>query len=179
MSKIKQIGNDIEQSIKESKLKDSSGIRYSNNMLQFEKFDELMESNKNAPRWLKIPQVAEIVVETLHIHDSKKYNLIAYCLMPTHVHLILRPLLKNDKEPFTLSEIMHSIKTYTANECNKNLGRTGQFWSHESYDHTIRDNRDFINQIEYLVNNPVKAGLVESAEDWLYTWITNDIDLII
>ncbi|MAU00364.1 MAG: hypothetical protein CL608_24750 [Anaerolineaceae bacterium] len=61
---------------------------------------------------------------------------------------------------------MHSLKRYTAVEANKVLGRQGQFWQHESYDHIVRDEAELQRIRQYVLNNPVKAGLVDSAEQW-------------
>jgi hypothetical protein len=67
-----------------------------------------------------------------------------------------------------LSQIMHSLKSYTANEANKLLSRTGQFWQHESYDHWVRDDHELARIVEYIARNPVNAGLAENAQDWPY-----------
>ncbi|MCF7913419.1 MAG: hypothetical protein K9M99_12905, partial [Candidatus Cloacimonetes bacterium] len=83
------------------------------------------------------------------------------------LHLILEPCMKDDRW-LSIAEIMHSFKGYTANECNKILGRKGQFWQHGHYDHAIRDDKDYNYQVNYIKNNPVKAGLVEHWEDWDY-----------
>jgi hypothetical protein len=83
--------------------------------------------------------------------------------MPNHVHAVLTP-----KGPYTLSSILHSWKSFTANKANSILGREGQsFWQRESYDHLVRDEDDFIRVCNYTLNNPVKAGLCHKAEEWL------------
>ena len=64
---------------------------------------------------------------------------------------------------------MHSISSYTANECNKLLGRSGAFWEDESYDHCPRDGTEVVRIVEYLEMNPVKAGLVSKPEDWPFS----------
>jgi putative transposase len=102
--------------------------------------------------------------------------------MSNHVHVVFQPFLderslsvKKDaarlayesKDP-PLDVIMHSLKSYTANEANKILSRSGAFWETESYDHVIR------NSIEYyrvkVLNNPVKAGLVKDWREWPWSW---------
>jgi REP element-mobilizing transposase RayT len=76
--------------------------------------------------------------------------------MPNHVHAVLQPMPGHD-----LPEILHSWKSYTAKEINQMLGVKGQLWEAEYYDHLIRDERDFEAQIEYVLANPMKAGLRE------------------
>ena len=54
----------------------------------YKKFDALLDKSTNGPFWLRNPAVAAIVLKALHSHDSKSYDLLAYCIMPNHVHLI-------------------------------------------------------------------------------------------
>ena len=68
-----------------------------------------------------------------------------------------------------LAEIMHSLKSYTANRCNRILGRTGPFWQDESYDHWVRDEDELVRVIEYVENNPVKAGLVTDPAEFVFS----------
>jgi REP element-mobilizing transposase RayT len=67
-----------------------------------------------------------------------------------------------------LAGIMHSLKSYTANEANKLLKRTGQFWQHESYDHWVRDEEELERIVDYIVWNPVKAKLVAKPHQWYF-----------
>ncbi len=78
--------------------------------------------------------------------------------------------------PFeTLSKIMHSIKSFTAHEINKMLNRKGKVWQNESYDRAIRNEDEFLEKLNYIANNPIKASLARQYEDykWLYIkgWI--------
>jgi REP element-mobilizing transposase RayT len=114
--------------------------------------------------YLKDERIAEIVKENLLYHEGKKYSLFAWVIMPNHVHYFVRQI-----PPFTLAEVTHSNKSYTAHAANKVLGRSGQFWVHESFDRYIRSEKHFLKTIEYIKNNPVKAGLCEKASDWKYS----------
>jgi putative DNA methylase len=67
-----------------------------------------------------------------------------------------------------LSTIMHSLKSYTANEANKVLERSGRFWQRESYDHWVRDEPELVRIAEYIANNAVSANLAANAWDWPY-----------
>jgi REP element-mobilizing transposase RayT len=114
--------------------------------------------------YLKDSRIAEIVQENLLHHAGKKYKLYAWAIMPNHLHYLITPIL-----PFTLAEITHSNKSYTAHEANKILNRSGQFWFHESFDRYIRDENHFLQTIAYIENNPVKAGLCEKNSDWKFS----------
>jgi REP element-mobilizing transposase RayT len=70
----------------------------------------------------------------------------------------------------TLGVIMKSLKGYTAHEANRLLGRKGEFWEAESYDHFVRDDTELARIINYVLNNPVKAGLVKDWRDWKWNW---------
>ncbi len=113
--------------------------------------------------WLRIREIATIVQDTLIYHHGREYILVAWVIMPNHVHLLLRPMPGKH-----LPKIMHSIKSYSAQRANKELNRKGQFWQHESFDRYIRNQRHFLNVIHYIETNPVKAGLCSTAGEWLF-----------
>lgn len=108
-------------------------------------------------------RVAEVVQNALLHFDNDRYRLWAWVVMPNHVHLILTP----DQE-HSLSQIMHSLKSYTALQVNKILETSGSFWQPDYFDRFIRDGRHFAAAIAYVENNPVKAGLCIRPEDWLF-----------
>jgi REP element-mobilizing transposase RayT len=115
--------------------------------------------------FLRLPEVAELVSGALKFFLGQRYDLPAWVVMPNHVHAVVHPL-----PGHTLSDIEHSWKSYTASEANKLLSRTGQtFWQSESFDHLIRDDDDHARCCQYVVNNPVSAGLCERSEDWRWS----------
>ena len=69
-----------------------------------------------------------------------------------------------------MSTIMHSLKRRTAREANQLLNREGDFWQHENYDHSVRDDKERLRIVNYVLSNPVKAGLVYRPEDWEWTY---------
>ena len=105
-------------------------------------------------------QNAELVANALKHFDGTRYDLLAWCIMPNHVHVILK-LAKGEE----LDKILHSWKSFTSHEINKLNGTSGSIWQKESYDHLIRDGKDFRNQIDYVLNNPTKAGF--SIWQWI------------
>lgn len=113
--------------------------------------------------FLANPSVAGIVASSIKFHAGKKYDLHAWVLMPNHGHLMLTPRAK-----MHLPDIMHSIKSYSAQMANKLLGRSGQFWQHESFDRYIRNRRHFNAVVRYIEMNPVNAGLCGKPEEWKF-----------
>lgn len=114
--------------------------------------------------YLRDPRVAEMVQNSLLFHDRKKYRLAAWVVMPNHCHMLCTPCAEH-----RLSEIMHSLKSYTANKANKMLLRSGRFWQKEYFDRFMRNARHFARTVTYIENNPVKAGLCERPEDWPFS----------
>ena len=84
--------------------------------------------------------------------------------MPNHIHLIIYKL----KKP--LYKIMQVLKGFTAHEINKTVNRKGKFWHAESYDNVVRSRNELHNKIQYVLNNPVKAGLIRDREGWRYSY---------
>ena len=112
---------------------------------------------------LKNDNVAKIVHDAIFFYHGKKYNVISWCIMPNHVHVLIE-VMKN----ISLSSILHSWRSFSSNEINKVLNRSGRLWMPEYFDRFIRDNDHFNNVVDYIHNNPVKAGLVKEATD--YKW---------
>ncbi len=134
----------------------------------FGKWDQALDQG-SGPDWLRNPAVAALIADNLHFHDGTRYELIVYCLMPNHVHVVLRPL-PNGELTYPLAQIMHTMKGYTAGRANRLLGQSGAFWQHESYDHVVRDADELDRIVAYVVNNPVKAGLATEWQEWPWTY---------
>ena len=103
---------------------------------------------------LREERASAIIADALKHFNGERYKLGAWVVMPNHVHAIITPL-----KGFDLSEILHSWKSYSAHEINRLLGRTGQLWQRESYDHIVRNERALFKIEEYIDQNPAKAGI--------------------
>lgn len=133
-------------------------------------FDSTLDRAATGPTWLKQPEIAAIILESLHFLNRQYYDLDVFCVMSNHIHAVFSPLRQENGEYVALQRILHSLKRYTAREANKHLQRSGSFWQRESYDHFVRDERELNRIRKYVLNNPVKAGLVDEAEKWPYSW---------
>lgn len=103
---------------------------------------------------------AQIVAGALKHFDAQRYDLIAWVVMPNHVHVLLTP-----RPGFDLGKILHSWKSFSAHEINKRTGRSGEVWQHETYDHIVRDPESLWHFAKYIVDNPRQAGVqVEHVE---------------
>ena len=106
-------------------------------------------------------RISRIVEGNLHYFDGQRYRLLARVVMPNHVHVLIETV-----PGHPMSAVVQSWKSFTAKEANKLLRRTGVFWQPEYFDRAIRDERHFVSAVQYIHNNPVKAGLASRAEDW-------------
>ena len=104
--------------------------------------------------FLRDERIAAVMQNTLKHFDGERYQLICWCIMPNHVHVLIEV-----NEGWSLSRIMHGWRSYTANEANRILGRTGKFWMEEYYDRYIRNDNHLQKTINYILNNPANAGL--------------------
>lgn len=136
----------------------------------FAKWDDALDQAQTGELYLREPEVAATVANSIRFHDGEWFDVIAYCIMPNHVHLVIVPFEKTKNQEYSLSEILHNIKRNSAKQSNKILGRTGDFWQHESYDHFIRNDAELERVVKYVLHNPVKAGLCSEWTDWHWSY---------
>ena len=126
-------------------------------------------------RW-RLPQVAKwLTLESCVRADGRKYKLYAVVVMPDHVHLICLPL-ADENGSISIPEITRTIKSESAHRINRALGRTGRVWQDESFDHVLRGDESLRKKTLYILENPVRAGLVMRVED--YPWLWWDKELV-
>lgn len=124
---------------------------------------------------LKRDDCANLVFDAWKFFDGERYDLLAYVVMPSHVHLLIKTY-----EEFSLESVIHSWKSFTAHEMLKILGEERRLkedetstlpgiWQRQYWDRFIRDEKHFHRAISYIHENPVKAGLCENAEDWKWS----------
>jgi REP element-mobilizing transposase RayT len=106
--------------------------------------------------WLKLSEIAAVVQDALLHFDGERYRLLAWTVMPNHVHVLIEPL-----GNYAVGEVVSSWKRFSARMANRALGRSGSFWQDDYWDTYIRNERHLASTIAYIENNPVKAGLVK------------------
>ncbi|MCO5053605.1 MAG: transposase [Verrucomicrobiae bacterium] len=115
--------------------------------------------------WLSKPEIADLVAAALKHFAGPRYELRAWVVMPNHVHAVVWPL-----PGHTLSDILHSWKSFTSSKASQLLHRKHQeFWQTESFDHWIRDDEEHARLVAYVENNPVKARLCKAPGDWKWS----------
>ncbi len=125
--------------------------------------DRLLDRSDCGPRYLRQPEIAGAIVQAIHDGQTRfqRYQIHAFVVMPNHVHLLVTPQVN-------ARQWLGPLKGFTASQANRLLGRSGPCWQDESYDHLVRNDREFAKIINYVEQNPVRAGLVESPEE--YPW---------
>jgi putative transposase len=143
----------------------------------FKRYDDYLDQGQGE-RWLANPDVAQVVYEQIKALHPKYYYLYACCVMPTHVHLLADtkdipppPPTKDGKQRTPLSHALFLLKGRSARLSNQILNRKGAFWRHESYDHVVRDEKEFERILGYILNNPVKAGLANTWQEYPFLYL--------
>jgi putative transposase len=108
------------------------------------------------------PFERKIVAETLEHFEDSRYRLFAYVVMDDHVHVVIQPASK-----FTLEQIVHSWKSFSANRLQRESERVGVVWQQESFDRIVRDENEWLEKIQYVMNNPRKRWPAVSDYPWV------------
>jgi putative transposase len=136
---------------------------------KFVTYDTLLDASPKV-RWFEDTRLASIARDALHWGDECRYDLIAYVVMPNHVHWVFTPLAswKAQGGRHRLA-ITAAFKAHTALACNRLLNRRGRFWQAESYDRVVRNADELARIVRYVEHNPVRAGLCARAEEWEFS----------
>lgn len=124
------------------------------------RIEEFLDAGHGAC-WLRQPEVAALVEGALGHFDGERYRLLAWCVMPNHVHALIETF-----EGFPLADVLHSWKSYTSRRASRRIGRSGEFWQREYLDRYVRDAEHYLAVVAYIEENPVKAGLSKVKTDW-------------
>ena len=113
---------------------------------------------------LENPVAREIVEAALLYFDGIRYRLLAWCVMPNHLHAVM------EQAPDSpLGGIVKSWKTFTTLRVNAAMATSGPLWALDYFDRYVRSERQLANTIAYVEANPVRAGLVKDARDWQHS----------
>ena len=122
--------------------------------------DRLLDSAAIGPLYLRRLEIAQMVVDAIRYRDPGHYALHSFAVMPNHVHLLITPRVP-------VSQLMHSLKRFTARIGNQILGLTRKpFWQDESYGRLVRNHQEFERIVAYIEMNPVRAGIVTAPEQF-------------
>ncbi|MBT3231933.1 MAG: transposase [Calditrichaeota bacterium] len=121
------------------------------------------------------PECRKITLDALKFFHLSRILLHIAVVMPDHVHAIMHPLEKSSGNWHELSDILKTIKGYSARKINEHLQRNGQVWQPESHDRILRNESEFLEKWNYIFENPIRAEIVELPEDYEYTFIPDSV----
>jgi putative transposase len=149
----------------------SGGFRfYERNLPHFEQPGGYYFITFNAVKLIELSGEAKnIVFNSIKFHSDKKYILYFFVVMGTHVHIVMQPKEETNEKLYSLAQITHSIKSYSAHQIRKLMQNEGSIWQDENYDRVVRDEADYLEKMNYIIYNPMKAGLVEEPQK--YKWL--------
>ena len=125
--------------------------------------DEALDRGEG-PDWLSDATCADIVAEALKFFDGERYRMLAWVVMPNHVHVLVKQM-----DGWPLSMMVKSWKSFTARKINRHLGRAGALWAPDYFDRFMRDEGQVIATMHYIEANPVKAGLCAEPTNWRWS----------
>ena len=120
-------------------------------------------------RWILPPAARDIVLDLIRKLHRNEAFVHTGVVMPDHVHLIIQPLWDDRGIAYPLSVLIGQLKGRSSRQINLLLERQGRVWQEEFHDHQIRSDESIIEKMDYVVKNPVRAGLGENYP-WIFTW---------
>ena len=138
--------------------------------------EDALHEKSDGPYHLSDPRIAEIVLDSWRwLAANRAIRVHAVCVMGNHVHLLASS--QNDSV-VPAGKIMRNHKSHTALAANRLLGTGGEpFWEISYYDRDVRPGT-FTTVMWYVLNNPVAAGLVDHWEEWPYTYLNPEYDML-
>jgi RecG-like helicase/REP element-mobilizing transposase RayT len=176
-ARLQRAGDGILPSRTSPEAQSTPGVHYSRRRLpHFEKPWAIYAVTVSTARRRSLsPQARNIVLNAWRHFHNTRYDLFAVCVMPDHVHALFQPWPKNGASHeettfWSLTELMRSLKSFTAREINRTEGKRGPVWEKETFDRYIRSDRDLPEKFHYILRNPWDAGVAKQNEDYPWTW---------
>ena len=154
----------------------------------FEALERLLHDQRRQSHLLRAPAAAEAVGAYFRKFDGDLLRLHAYSVMSNHAHALfdLSPQLQDADPPelrdadslellWPLDRLIGRLKGGSAHAANAVLGRGGKLWMKGYHDRYVRSEKHFAWVYAYILNNPVKAGLVDRWIDHPGTWAAEEL----
>jgi putative transposase len=125
------------------------------------------------------PNARTILLNALRHFHNKRYELFAACVMSDHLHFLIQPWPKENDSAgnvifWSLRELLHSMKSFSAHEINKIEKKKGAVWERERFDRYVRSDRDLQEKFHYILRNPWDSGVAGRNEDYPWVWTQDD-----
>lgn len=137
----------------------------------FNAFDRRLAQQTDQAINLCQPGITSIILEVLSFWAASHIENYAWCIMPNHVHWVFRTREKDHRgKPVSLPEIIESVKNDTAQQINTLLERQGPLWHPDNFDLLLKNDKQLHRAIEFTLNNPIVAKLVNAPNQWPGSW---------
>lgn len=136
----------------------------------------------NKQDYFSDPRISKIIIDELeHRRANQEIRLFCYCIMPDHLHMLIRlnESYTKKKGAFgerTLQNWVSAFKRYTA-KILREMGNVKPFWQSNFYDHVVRKDESLLEICSYILNNPVRKGMVSNWEEYPYSQIVDSLPL--
>jgi putative transposase len=178
-ARLKVLKDDYHSKVNEAKsikdLKHKNSVLFHLRKKYLIQADLLLHSILGGPTYLSEDEILVKTKEILHRFDGEFYDLICYCIMSNHVHILIDTSIQINEDQYldtltdnftSLDKIMKRIKAPISRCANTYFNKSGQFWERESFDIYIRNEKMLNNVITYILENPVKAKMVDKWDDY-------------
>jgi RecG-like helicase/REP element-mobilizing transposase RayT len=180
-ARVSRVGDGVTPSRTFSEDEETSGAQFSKRRLpHFEKpwaiYAVTIGTKK---RRCLSPKARTITLDALRYFHNKRYELFAACVMPDHVHFLIQPWPKENDDAgnvvfWSLKDLLHSIKSYSAHAINKTKREGGGVWEKERFDRYIRSQPDLIEKFDYILRNPWDSEVAKPGEGYPWVWVQED-----
>ncbi|MEW6376823.1 MAG: transposase [Thermodesulfobacteriota bacterium] len=139
-------------------------LRFKRYNLENQAFFVTSKIKDNQPYFLD-HHLAELFIETLYLCRKKyEFLLLSFVVMPEHFHAIIIP-----QKGYMISSVMRKIKSLFVKKMREELGWEGTFWQKSFYDFVVYTDKKLIEKFNYILQNPVRRGLVQKVEDYHFS----------
>lgn len=144
----------------------------------FRMYEHALEEEATGSKLLQQFQLAQQVKETFKDEHGKSIDVLAYSILPNHVHLVCE-ILEDHGNGNPWSDVMRKVKSKSARRINDILQTGGSFWDSLNYEHPVFEDEDLLRIIQYVVRNPVKLGIANSGNAWKWTYVKPEIQEVL
>ena len=107
-----------------------------------------------------------MIMSALRYFDGSRYELYARVVMDDHVHVLVKPL-----EDYRLQKLVHSWKSFASHNLRRDSSR--RLWQEEYFDRIVRDEKEFWDKAQYILNNPFNRW--PEMEEYPWVWVKPDL----
>jgi putative transposase len=122
----------------------------------------------------RIPGLAQAIVEALEYRRrQRRWFVYAYCVMPDHLHAVVQMRDAARVGGTSLLQVLSGFKSFTTHRA-WSAGLHGRLWQHDQYDRLLRNDGEFATRCRYVLDNPVRKGLVEDWTEWPHSGMPDE-----